>query len=124
MILTTATTTFSNASSCSLFIILFRFLLPDNLLTFSVPVSPRSGATLRGGMTFGILAILAARGLTEDAKFSGATGGATLRAGMAGMAGMLLPLPFLDGLIGTGGADLSVGGASLGTASGAATGRG
>ena len=65
--------------------------------------------------------ILAARGLTEDAMLGGATGGATLRAGMAGM---LLPLPFLDGLIGTGAADLSTGGAGLGTTSGAVAGRG
>ena len=38
--------------------------------------------------------ILAARGLTEDAMLGGGTGGATLRAGMAGV---LFPLPFLDG---------------------------
>ena len=97
---------------------LFRFLLPDNLLTFSVPVSPRLGARLRGGMTF---EILAARGLTEDAMLNGATDGATLRAGTAGVS---FHLPFLDGLIGTGGADLSTGSAGLGTTSGAVAGRG
>src|ERR1035438_3302129 len=118
MILTTATTTFSNASSCSLFIMLFRFLLPDNLLTFSVPISPTLGARLRGGMTF---EILAARGLIEDAMLGEATDGATLRAGTAGVS---FPLPFLDGLIGTEGADLSTGGAGLGAASGAVAGHG
>src|SRR5208283_41793 len=111
MIRTTATTTFSNVSSCSLFIILFRVPLADNLLTFSVPVSPRLGATLRGGMTF---EIWAARGLTEGPMLGGGTGRATLRAGMAGV---LFPLPFLDRLIGTGAADLSTGGAGLGTTS-------
>ena len=65
--------------------------------------------------------ILAARGLTEDVMFSGATSGATLRAGMAGV---LFPLLFLDGLIETGAADLSTGGAGLGAVSEAVAGRG
>lgn len=65
--------------------------------------------------------ILAARGLTEDAMLNGAIDGATLRAGTAGVS---FHLPFLDKLIGTGGADLSTGGAGLGTTSGALTARG
>ena len=69
-------------------------------------------------MTFGILAV---RSLTEGAVLSGATNGATLSAGMAGV---LFPLPFLDRLIGIRGADLSVGGAGLGAGSGAGAGAG
>src|SRR5208283_2627072 len=125
MIRTTATTTFSNASSCSLFIMLFRFLLPDNLLTFSVPVSPRLGAGLGGGRTF---VILAARGFTDEARFNGGTGGAVLNSGGGTVS---FPLPFLAGWMGIGGADLSTGGAGmggggagLGAISGALAGRG
>src|SRR5260221_13759724 len=81
MIRTTATTTFSNASSCSLFILLFRFLLPDNLVTFSVPVSLRLGAALRGVRA---LEKLVARGLADDAMLGMAMDGAALRVGGIG----------------------------------------
>jgi hypothetical protein len=60
---------------------LFRFLLPDNLVTFSVPVSLRFGAELRGDKT---LEIFVARGLADDAMLGNATGGAVLNAGGGG----------------------------------------
>ena len=75
MIRTTATTTFSNASSCSLFILLFRVLLPDNLVTFSVPVSLRLGAELSGERAF---EMVVARGLADGARFNAGMGGAAL----------------------------------------------
>src|SRR5208337_2366551 len=107
MMRTTATTTFSNASSCSLFIMLFRFLLPANLLTFSVPVSFRLGAELGGGRTF---EMLGARGLTDAASVGTDTTGAELRASSrTAVFGLML----LAGLNSTGGAALSTGGAGL-----------
>ena len=111
MIRTTATTTFSNASSCSLFIMAFRFLLPANLLTFSVPVSPRLGAELGGGRT---LATLAARGLADDGRLTAA-------AALSSSAGAVnLGWLCLVGLNSTVGADLSTGGAGLGAGAGRA----
>jgi len=68
--------------------------------------------------------MLAARDLAElaeDATLGAVNGGATLKAGMGGIS---FALPFLDGEIVTGGADLSVGGAGLGTISGAGAGLG
>ena len=59
-------------------ILLFRVLLPDNLVTFSVPVSPRLGAELGGDRTF---ATLVARGFAADDRFKAGTGGATLSEG-------------------------------------------
>jgi len=134
MIRTTATTTFSNASSCSLFILLFRFLLPDNLVTFSVPVSLRLGAELSGVRAW---EKLVARGLAADVMLGMATGGAALSVGGGG-AVVSFPLPFLAGLMETAGADLrtggggltkggagfGAGGAGLSTTSGAVLGRG
>ena len=64
--------------ACSLFIMLFRFLLPDKLVTFSVPVSPRLGAELGGART---IEMFAARGLAGDAMLGNATGGAVLNVG-------------------------------------------
>ena len=60
---------------------LFRFLLPDNLVTFSVPVSLRLGAELRGVRAFEIFVV---RGLADGARFNAGTGGAALSEGGVG----------------------------------------